>query len=151
MNTRLMLANITDKIGATNALLALRRVATFSWLPVVTFHRVLDPNTHPPYLFDEGVVDAAPDEFERHVRTISRYFTPIGIDDLALSMDGASLPRNPILVTFDDGYKDNIEVALPILKRHNVRAVFFIATHYLSRRRMFWWDRVNYILKRSSR
>ncbi|MBV8757236.1 MAG: polysaccharide deacetylase family protein [Deltaproteobacteria bacterium] len=151
MNKRLIFANVLDKVGATGALLGLRRIAQPRWLPVVTFHRVLDPTRYSPYLFDDGVVDAAPDEFERHVRTISRHFTPVGVDEVVAAMDGVPLPKNPILVTFDDGYKDNLEVALPILKRHNVKAVFFIATHYLSQRRMFWWDRINYILKRSSR
>ena len=151
MNKRLLVANVLDKIGATGALLALRRVVGSPWLPVVTFHRVLDPSQQAPYLFDEGVVDSAPDEFERDIKMIGRYFTPVGIEDVARSMDGAPLPKNPILVTFDDGYKDNIEVAVPILKRHGVKAVFFIATQYLSQRRMFWWDRINYLLKRSKR
>ncbi|NVB76951.1 MAG: polysaccharide deacetylase family protein [Kofleriaceae bacterium] len=150
MNKRLLVANVMEKIGATDALLALRRMAGFPYLPVVTFHRVLDPAKQAPYLFDEGVVDSAPEEFERQIKTIGRFFTPIGTDDLAAAMAGAKLPKNPILVTFDDGYKDNIEVALPIMKRHSVKAVFFIATQYLSRRRMFWWDRVNYLLKRSN-
>ncbi|HVK86177.1 MAG TPA: polysaccharide deacetylase family protein [Kofleriaceae bacterium] len=151
MNKRLVAANVMDMIGATRALLGLRRVAGSPWVPVVTFHRVLDPNQHAPYLFDDNVVDSTPDEFERHVQTISRYFTPISIRELALSMNGELLPKNPILVTFDDGYRDNFEVALPILKRHHVHAVFFIATEYLTRRRVFWWDRINYILKRSTR
>src|SRR5262249_25015008 len=55
------------------------------------------------------------------------------------------------LVTFDDGYRDNREMALPILMRHGVRATFFIATRYVTERRMFWWDRINYILRRSDR
>jgi peptidoglycan/xylan/chitin deacetylase (PgdA/CDA1 family) len=151
MNKRLLVANVLDRLGATSALLAVRRLVDSPWLPVVTFHRVLDPSKQAPYLFDEGVVDSAPDEFERDIQMIRRHFTPIGIDDVARSMDGAPLPRNPILVTFDDGYKDNIDVALPILARHRVKAVFFIATHYLCQRRMFWWDRINYILKRSTR
>jgi len=150
MSKRLFLASVLDKIGATSALLGLRRAAGCPWLPVVTFHRVLDPTRQGPYLLDDGVVDASPDEFERHVRTIGRYFTPIGTDDVVASAAGVPLPKNPILVSFDDGYKDNVEVALPILKRHGVKATFFIATDYLSRRRVFWWDRINYILKRST-
>lgn len=149
MSKRMLLANVLDKIGATGALLRVRRIASHSWLPVVTFHRVLDRAKQGPYLFDEGVVDASPAEFERHIRAISRFFTPIVSDDLIRALDGQRLPPNPILVTFDDGYKDNLEVALPILQRYGVRATFFIATHYLSARRMFWWDRINYVVKRS--
>ena len=46
-------------------------------------------------------------------------------------------------MTFDDGYLDNHDVALPILVKHGVRAVFFLATDYIERRRLFWWDRVS--------
>jgi peptidoglycan/xylan/chitin deacetylase (PgdA/CDA1 family) len=82
---------------------------------------------------------------------VSRSFDVVGIDDLIAFRRGARLPKNPLLVTFDDGYRDNYEAALPVLKKHGVRAVFFIATHYMTERRLFWWDRINYVLKRSPR
>jgi peptidoglycan/xylan/chitin deacetylase (PgdA/CDA1 family) len=151
LSKRLLLAKLLEKTGATRAMLALRRRARSRWLPIVTFHRVLAPPRGSPYLFDEGVIDASPEDFERYVRVISLHFTPIGIDDVIDSVRGARLPRNPILVTFDDGYKDNHEVVLPILERHGVKAVFFVATHYLTHRRVFWWDRINYLLKTSRR
>jgi peptidoglycan/xylan/chitin deacetylase (PgdA/CDA1 family) len=112
---------------------------------------VLDLKPSLPYPFDEGVVDAAPDEFERHIQTIRTYFTPIGIDDAIRATDGAPLPPNPILVTFDDGYRDNYDIAFPILKKYGVRAVFFIATHYINARRVFWWDRASFIMKTTKR
>jgi peptidoglycan/xylan/chitin deacetylase (PgdA/CDA1 family) len=150
MNKRLLLARVLDTLGATRLVLGLRRAIDVPWLPVVTFHRVLERGDHAAFLLDDGVVDAAPDEFERHVQTIRRYFQPIGIAELIAAFDGEPLPKRPIVVTFDDGYRDNVEVALPILKRHDVKAVFFVATEYISRRRVFWWDRVNYIIKRST-
>jgi peptidoglycan/xylan/chitin deacetylase (PgdA/CDA1 family) len=148
---RLLLANMLNRFGVTSALLRARRPVALPWLPIITFHRVIDPTKNGAYLFDDGVVDASPVDFERRIQTIRRYFTPVGIDDLVASMEGVELPTNPILVTFDDGYKDNIETALPILKRNHCKAVFFIATHYLSERRVFWWDRINYLFKRSTR
>jgi peptidoglycan/xylan/chitin deacetylase (PgdA/CDA1 family) len=56
-----------------------------------------------------------------------------------------------LLVTFDDGYRDNHDVALPILLRHGVRATFFVATDFIERRRPFWWDRVAHLLKATPR
>jgi peptidoglycan/xylan/chitin deacetylase (PgdA/CDA1 family) len=147
MSKRLFVANVLEKTGANAAILALRKNKRVPWLPVVTFHRIAEPN-HP---FDDGVVDASPAEFDAHVRTIRRYFTPVGIPQVLGSLEGKPLPPNPILVTFDDGYRDNLEVALPILQRHDVKAVFFIATHYLTHRTTFWWDRINYIYKTSGR
>jgi peptidoglycan/xylan/chitin deacetylase (PgdA/CDA1 family) len=55
------------------------------------------------------------------------------------------------MVTFDDGYLDNHDVALPILLQHAVRATFFVATDYVERRRIYWWDRVNFVIKTSTR
>ena len=51
----------------------------------------------------------------------------------------------------DDGYRDDHDVALLLLRRHGVPAVFFIATHYVSERRLFWWDRIAYAVKHSPR
>jgi peptidoglycan/xylan/chitin deacetylase (PgdA/CDA1 family) len=152
MNKRLLVAQLLEKSGATAMMLGLRRTARLDWLPVVTFHRVLDPTqAAQPYLYDDGVVDTSPADFERQVATIRRYFTPVAITDVLAALDGLPLPANPILVTFDDGYRDNFDTALPILKKHDVHAVFFIATHYITHRRMFWWDRINYILKKCPR
>ena len=53
------------------------------------------------------------------------------------------------MVTFDDGYRDNHDIVLPILVRNAVRATFFIATDYVERRRLFWWDRLALAIKRS--
>lgn len=151
MNKRFQIARALDALGATRLVLGIGRAVAAPWLPVVTFHRVLAPADRAAFLLDDGVVDAAPDEFERHVQTIRCYFQPIGIAELVAAVAGEPLPRRPILVTFDDGYRDNVEVALPILRRHGVNAVFFIATDYISRRRVFWWDRINYLVKRSTR
>ena len=130
-------------------LLGLRRTTHGPWLPVVTFHRVVDPVL--PFLYDDEVVDASPAELDQQIAMIGHYFTPIGIAELLAASEGATLPPNPILVTFDDGYRDNFATALPILQRHGVRAVFFIATHYLTHRQMFWWDKVHLVLKMSTR
>jgi peptidoglycan/xylan/chitin deacetylase (PgdA/CDA1 family) len=46
-------------------------------------------------------------------------------------------PRHPVVVTFDDGTADLVDVALPILARHNVPSVWYLATDFLERRREF--------------
>lgn len=48
-----------------------------------------------------------------------------------------SLPERPAVITFDDGYRDNHAVALPLLRRHRMKAAFFIATGYLDNGMMF--------------
>ncbi|MFC5490336.1 polysaccharide deacetylase family protein [Dokdonella soli] len=47
------------------------------------------------------------------------------------------MPARAACITFDDGYRDNFEIAVPILRRHGLVATFFIATGYLGTGRMF--------------
>ena len=55
------------------------------------------------------------------------------------------------MITFDDGYRDNYEVALPILREVGLPAAFFIAAGYIDRPRLTWWDRVAYVVKSTTR
>jgi len=61
------------------------------------------------------------------------------------------LPADSALVSFDDGYLDNYEHALPILRRHGIKALFFITTGYLSNRRLFRWERTSLHVRQSAR
>lgn len=149
MSRRWQLARVIDRLGVTGALLRLRARAPSPWLPIFTYHRVHpNPEANP---FDDGVVDATPDELDRQLAELKRWFTPVGVDALVAWVEGAPLPPNPIAITFDDGYLDNFEHALPILRRHGVPATFFIATHYVGERRLFWWDKIAWLIKQSPR
>jgi peptidoglycan/xylan/chitin deacetylase (PgdA/CDA1 family) len=138
-----------DRIGVSRVALSVRRAAS-AWITVLTYHRV--GRRDDPTVLDEGVVDVTPDQLARHLKFIKRWFDPIGIDQLcAFARGRGRLPRNPLMVTFDDGYLDNHDVALPILVKHGVRAVFFLATDYIERRKLYWWDRVSLLVGRSRR
>jgi peptidoglycan/xylan/chitin deacetylase (PgdA/CDA1 family) len=146
---RTALAAALDRIGVPQAAMTVRR-AVSPWVTVLTYHRVAAAN--PASLFDDGVVDVAPEQLDRQLSFVRRWFRPVGLDDLlAYVRDRRPLPRNALLVTFDDGYLDNHDVALPILQRHGVRAVFFVATDFVEHRRLFWWDRIAVLLKSSTR
>ena len=142
------LAQLLDSAGALNAILRARAGYRWPWLTVLTYHRIHpDPGGQP---FDQGVIDATPVEFEQQVSTLRRYFTIVGLEDLCRHMNGdGMLPPNPAVLTFDDGYRDCHERVLPILLRQGVKAAFFIATMYVEQRRVFWWDRISYLVNRS--
>jgi len=54
---------------------------------------------------------------------------------------------NPaVVVTFDDGYADNLHNAKPALERYDVPATFFLTTRYMGNEREFWWDELEQIL-----
>jgi peptidoglycan/xylan/chitin deacetylase (PgdA/CDA1 family) len=146
---RTLVSHVLDGTGAFSALLRLRGHAPPPWLTVLTYHRIAHPMTASNV--DDGVVDARPEAFERQLLFLKRHCNVITLDDLLEFRNGAPLPANPVLVTFDDGYKDNHDVAMPILARHGIKAVFFVATGFLAERRLFWWDKVSYLVKRSQR
>jgi peptidoglycan/xylan/chitin deacetylase (PgdA/CDA1 family) len=149
MSKRLIVSRLLHRTGALEAILKLRARASTPWLSILTYHRFPQADGEEP--FDDGVIDVTRDEFERHVACLKKHFTPIGVDELCAFAAGGRLPRNAVAITFDDGYLDNYEQALPILKRHDCKAIFFVATSIITERRMYWWDRVAYLLKRSAR
>src|ERR1041385_3709045 len=128
------------KAGALRAVMELRRFTPAPILTILTYHHVADNDPASP--FDRNIADATPGQFRRQMEALARYGTPIGIDELVRALDGAPLPRNPVMVTFDDGYRTCHDVALPILRAVGVRATFFISTTFITERRLYWWERI---------
>lgn len=54
--------------------------------------------------------------------------------------------RDGIVITFDDGYKDNYKYAYPILKKYSLPATVFLSTNNIDRNKLFWWDLLSYIV-----
>lgn len=141
------LAHFLDSTGVLAAILRSRGRMSAPRLTVLTYHRVhKDPGARP---FDSDLIDATPEEFERQVSTLKRHFNVIGLEELRAFLLGRPLPDNPAMITFDDGYRDCHDRVLPILLSCGVKGVFFIATSYVTHRRVFWWDRISYLLNRA--
>jgi peptidoglycan/xylan/chitin deacetylase (PgdA/CDA1 family) len=100
-------------------------------LSILIFHRVL---RQPDPLFP-AEVDA--NRFDRFMRLVAASFHVLPLSDAVLRLQQGALPPRALSITFDDGYADNHDVALPILQRHGLRACFFIATGFLGGGRMF--------------
>lgn len=124
--------------------MGLRRFAPAPQLSIVTYHHVAAPD--PSYPYDPQVADATPVQFRRQLEMLARYGTPIGVDELIRAIGGAPLPKNPVMITFDDGYRSCHDVALPILRAVGVRATFFIATSFVTERRLYWWERISLVI-----
>ena len=94
-------------------------------LVVLMYHKVNDVQgnsvTVPVSQFDEQMAQLG--ELGYH---------PVSIDDvLAYYLDRAPLPPRAVLITFDDGYLDNLENAAPVLRRYGYPAVLFVPIGYL--------------------
>jgi len=77
--------------------------------------------------------------FRAQLRWLRQRFEPIDLAGLAHWHSGAwTEPKPRVLITFDDGYKNNVTVAAPILTQERFPAVFFLATGYIGTGRVLW-------------
>lgn len=106
-----------------------------SRLSILVYHRV---HRRPDPLFP-GEVDA--ERFERQMQWIGRIFNVLPLDDALKRLSANALPTLPACITFDDGYADNLEVAVPILQRQGLTATFFISAGFVDGGRM-WNDTI---------
>jgi peptidoglycan/xylan/chitin deacetylase (PgdA/CDA1 family) len=146
---KLRLAQLLGKTGLAPALLAARRLGRSPWITVLGYHRAGPVGVATPY--DDEVIDVTPEAFERQLVFLKRWCNVVDNAQMLAFAGGARLPPNPVHLTFDDGYLDNHDVVLPLLQRHGLTATFFVATSYVEDRRLFWWDRINFLVKTSRR
>jgi hypothetical protein len=114
------LAAAVGALRIPTPVLALQRRRPPTFLTVLNYHRVDEPGSASET--DKETVDATPLSFERQLGLLRRHMTPIAMSDLRSYLEGESLPPNPVLVTLDDGYRDNLTNALPFVVRHGIRA-----------------------------
>jgi peptidoglycan/xylan/chitin deacetylase (PgdA/CDA1 family) len=150
MGRREQLASLLDRAGGLDAILTARARLRLPVLSILTYRHVCDPAAD--YRFDPDVADVTPAQFRRQMAMVKKHFSVIGVDQLLAGLSAPrALPPNPCLITFDDGYVSNLEVALPVLRDLGLTAVFFIATSFVGERRLYWWDRIAYVVATSTR
>jgi peptidoglycan/xylan/chitin deacetylase (PgdA/CDA1 family) len=112
----------------------------------LNYHRIGYPADS---LFDRDLWSANPVDFEEQMRFLRSNFEVIGLADLPNVLEKKR--GRHVLVTFDDGYRDNYEIAFPILKHQGVPATFFVATGFLDHPKLSWWDEIAWMVRRSPR
>jgi peptidoglycan/xylan/chitin deacetylase (PgdA/CDA1 family) len=109
---------------------------------VIAYHRI-DWADNCPW----SLTPITPPEFDREMKYLRRNYNIISADELSTALsDLNSLPPNTAVVTIDDGYKDVYVNAYPILKKYNIPATVFLATGHIGTGKLFWWDKVGYII-----
>lgn len=103
-------------------------------LSILIFHRV---HRVPDPLFPDEP-DAA--KFDALLALLRSSFRVLPLRSAVAAMRDGSLPSRALVITFDDGYADNAEVALPLLQRHGLPATFFVATAFLDGAGCMWND-----------
>lgn len=113
-----------------------------SRLSILIYHRVL---ARPDPLFPE---ESTAESFDQQMSQLSACFRIMPLSDAINALRKGSLPPRAACITFDDGYADNAEIALPILQKHGICATFFVAAGFLDGGRM-WNDSVIESLRRA--
>ncbi len=82
--------------------------------------------------------------FRQQIQFIARHFHPLSVADLLeYHKKGTSVPPQSVLVTFDDGYRNNWTLAAPVLTEYGVSAMFAVTTDYVGRTDVLWPDELN--------
>ena len=101
-------------------------------LLVLTYHRVLET-------YDAIINEIDAVQFTQQMETLAEYFNVVSLAEGVERLRSGTLAAGSVCITFDDGYRDNFDVALPILNALNLPATFFVATGYLGNG-MMWND-----------
>ncbi len=148
MSKKELLASAVVRLGL------LRHVSVLQGkgLVVLAYHRIRASESTHETVFDEGVFGPTQESFDQQVRWLKQNFEVLSEAEI-LEAVGSRKPykHRCAAITFDDGYRDNYTLALPVLRRHSVPGIFFICPGLIDARRLGWWDLIAYLVKSSKR
>lgn len=150
MSKRELLASVLVRSGLVGAV-GKAHSLLYKDLKVLAYHRVLPRSEEPNFAYDLELVSAWEDEFDWQMGQVARHHEVITCAELARFVDTGKWPSRPCaMITFDDGYLDNHDVAFPILQRHGIPAVIFVSTGYMEREETFWYDLLTHAVLRTA-
>jgi len=130
------IASGLDCVGLMKPLsLAVGHIGRRSAFPILKYHRVNDEG-------DPFFPSVSTELFEQQMAVIARVYTVLPLEELTDRMARSAVPRNALAITFDDGYRDNLTHAAPVLARYGLPATIFLATGFIGTGDVPWFDRV---------
>lgn len=135
------IATVLDKAGLMKPFsLAVGHARRGAAFPILKYHRVNDED-------DPFFPALATDIFERQMAMIASIYVVLPLEELVARMMRNTVPRNALAITFDDGYRDNLTHAAPVLARYGLPASIFLATGFIGSADVPWFDRVAFAFK----
>lgn len=107
---------------------------------ILMYHRVAEVPSDPQLLC------VKPTNFMQHLAHLQRYYQLISLETLIDALKSGEVPHRAVVITFDDGYADNLYNAKPLLDRYEVPATVFVVGGKLDDTREFWWDELERLL-----
>jgi peptidoglycan/xylan/chitin deacetylase (PgdA/CDA1 family) len=126
--------------------LALKTWARRDTTLILTYHRVLEKWEAALDYSQPGMVVTLP-TFERHLAFLERYFEIVPLSALLDDRTADRPTRRPrCVITFDDGWRDNYDLAFPMLRKRDLPATIFVTTDLIGTERVFWHTELIYLL-----
>src|SRR3954447_6223259 len=142
MSTLGRAARLIDRTGLGRVL---RRLGTWRGALVLTYHRMYRPGASPHA--EPRLWSATQEELDAQLSLLAREFDVVPARELG---EGITSARGRVVVlTFDDGFRDNWELALPVLRSRGVPATFFLATGFIDDPRLAWWDELAWMVHKA--
>jgi peptidoglycan/xylan/chitin deacetylase (PgdA/CDA1 family) len=119
----------------------------------VTYHRVTEFGVTEIY-WSPPFLHVNKDTLFKQMQFIKNYYSVVMPEELLDVMNKKSKNiKNPLLVTFDDGYEDNYLLAFPVLRELHIKAIIFLTVGKIESRgnNLFWWDLAYSILEQLER
>lgn len=107
---------------------------------ILLYHRVVTLDTDPQLL------SVTPEHFAGHLEYISEHYNPISLSELYQALKAGKVPDKSVVITFDDGYADNLWNAKPLLEKYGILATVFVTSSHVDSDREFWWDDLERLL-----
>lgn len=123
-----------DEINNTvlfDSIMPMRNIA------ILMYHRVIDST------YNFWKLNISPATFEKHIKYISENYKVLRLEEEWDNLVDEN--RKYVVITFDDGYVDNYQYALPILEKYHVPATIFVSTDLIDTNEMYWWDELEKI------
>lgn len=140
---KLLVKQLAYRLGV---LWLFHRLRNRNSLTVVMFHRVLAPSD-PRYHEADPEWTMKTDSFDQCLQFFQRHYNIVSADQVfAAIRSEKSLPPRSLLVSFDDGWADTAQYALPILNRRKVPALIFVAGSAVGQPLPFWQERIFHFL-----
>jgi len=114
---------------------------------ILNYHRVLPQNKIDNSLFN---ISVSVDNFNNQINYLKKNFDIISLDDLLVHLKSKS-NEFKIVITFDDGYKDNLNYAYPILKKFKAPATIYVITKLINNKYVPWWIKLEHFINNNNK